>query len=692
MEQIQIRSDERGLPPDPDSPVHRVLVATDRSEGGDRAARWAAGMARRHEAELIVARIVAPGSGATAAFLEDLSAFAHEIGGGTAMSRVVEGEDPAAAIVTLAEDAGADVVVVGNSGMRGRREFLLGNVANRVTHAARCTTVVVQSSTLAEAPPRTDPEADPRRAERAAEILAVLRRHRLLELLTDLGTGDVAVERAGRLRAALEELGPTFSKLGQILSTRPDLLPAAYIDQLATLQSDVPPLDEATVVSVMEQEMGVPWEDVFSWIDPLPLAAGTIGQVHRARLADGARVVVKVQRPAAAELIHRDLALLERVVRGAAASSTVRSLIDIEGLFAQLGASLRTELDFLQEAEHLERMAGILAGYDRLAVPSVHRAYSTRRLLVMDEVQGVPISQAPHDAGSAEAARQLLASCFQQTLVEGFFHADPHPGNLMWSDEKIWMIDLGMVGELDDEVRGRLTLLLLAFWRGDVPFISDLTLGLAPSSVLPGVDLDAYERDLGELIESVRSSSLREIEIGPLLQRITEVSVRHRVPVPSSLAMVGKSISQVQMTVADLAPDLDPLDEAGRFFVRDVTRRMTGRADPAGWLYEAEKLRHRLGTIAETLAVAGGARPGRRLEVGFASERLEAIIVSAGNTVGLGVGGGLVLLGAAVAAASERAPRWVGGALGSLGTALTAASVGSAATARRRVGPGRQLT
>ena len=290
---------------------------------------------------------------------------------------------------------------------------------------------------------------------RAAQIAAVVAKHGLRDRL-DHGQG-----RAARLREALEELGPTFAKLGQIMSTRPDLIPPDVVEELSHLQDHVPPLTESEVVQVMEEELRVPWEDVFESIEPEPLAAGTIGQVHRAKLEGGHRVVIKVQRPDAAESIERDLGLLTLFADKAEGREALRDLVDIPAVVEHLSSSLRRELDFRQEAGNIERMREVLAAYTRLDVPTVHQQLSTRRLLVMDEIIGGPLRDAPMGEARLEAARQLLEAFYRQVLTEGFFHADPHPGNLLWADDKIHLLDLGMVGSLEEEPRELLLLLLL---------------------------------------------------------------------------------------------------------------------------------------------------------------------------------------------------------------------------------------
>ena len=318
-------------------PVERVMVGTDRSQTAERAVAWAAAFADRYGADLHIVQVILPGSPTDTEFgaaeatrargaADELQIYARQVAGEKGHAHVVINDDPAMAIVDATEEHAIDVLVVGNAGMAGRKEFLLGNVPNRISHNARCTVIIVNTAegqTAGPAGVRRAPaslragtvevETQPHLMARGTKIATVFAKHGLKELFGRPDEeGALGRERQGkRLRAALEELGPTFAKLGQILSTRPDLLPPEYIKELATLQDNVPPLTEEQVVRVMEQELGVPWEDVFDHIEAQPLAAGTIAEVHRATLANGEKVVVKVQRPDAKEQIEQDLALLE---------------------------------------------------------------------------------------------------------------------------------------------------------------------------------------------------------------------------------------------------------------------------------------------------------------------------------------------------------------------------------------------
>ena len=430
-------------------------------------------------------------------------------------AHVVVHDDPAMAIVEAAEEHAIDVLVVGNAGMAGRKEFLLGNVPNRISHNARCTVIIVNTAapggTATLQPPtapsrrhdpfeRRRPGRDPATAHGARQPhRGRLRQARAEGAVRPAGPGRrrrPATPGQAACAAALEELGPTFAKLGQVLSTRPDLLPPEFIEELTTLQDHVNPLTEQEVVQVMERELGVPWEDVFETIEPKPLAAGTIAEVHRATLATGDRVVVKVQRPNAREEIEQDLALLELFAEKVSDRPGLNQVIDMAAVFEHLSSSLHRELDFRQEASNIDRMRGVIEDYPRLAVPDVYGDLSSSRLLVMEEIQGIPIAQAPEGAARKEAARQLLESYYKQILVDGFFHADPHPGNLMWWNDRIYFLDFGMVGEVGPEMREQLMLLLMAFWQEDVGFLTDVTLMLSGAIDRNDLDVDAFrDRD-----------------------------------------------------------------------------------------------------------------------------------------------------------------------------------------------------
>jgi ubiquinone biosynthesis protein len=683
--------------------VQRVLVATDRSESASRAVDWAADMANRFGAELVVLQIVVPanepGTQAGAAeatraqfAAEDLRTYAEGLAGERDKARVVVATDIAAAIVETAEAEGVDVVVVGNLGMQDRREFLLGNVPNRVSHSARCSVIIVNTADLdgdrrpkarsapaAAAPPlitvRNEAHAPPpvegHLLGRAARISSVMARFGASHLFAS-DKEEAGTAQARRLRTALEELGPTFAKLGQILSTRADLLPPAFVEELATLQDQVPPLGEAEVVAVMEQELGVPWEDVFESIEQIPMAAGTIAEVHRATLTDGERVVVKVQRPTAERDILLDLGLFERFAAKTSDRPAFRQVVDMPAIIEHLSASLKRELDFRQEAANVERMRVVLAPYPRLEVPKVYHGLSSKRLLVMEEVQGVPIREVPEGQARKEAARQLLESYYRQILVDGFFHADPHPGNLLWWNDTIYFLDFGMIGEVGPQVREQLMLLLMAFWQEDVGFLSDVVLMLAGEDQRTDIDIDGFTGELGELVAKYRHLSLKEIQLGPILQEITEIAVRYDVRLPASLALTGKALAQMQLATAELDPTLDPFTVAGQFVMKSVTGRVRDSIDPKKLFYEGQKAKVRFVRLVEAFERLAGARPGPKLTVNFrGTERLEDTIRHAGTRLSLALAAGGALIGTGITAGASSVADWVPITLGVVGGGLT---------------------
>jgi predicted unusual protein kinase regulating ubiquinone biosynthesis (AarF/ABC1/UbiB family)/nucleotide-binding universal stress UspA family protein len=670
--------------------VGRVAVATDRSPSAERAVRWAAALANLYGAPFLLIQVVLPlNPGATQAgqaeatraaeSVEGLRHQAHELAGSRGEARVVVDDDPARGILRVTEEENVDTLIVGNSGMQERAGFLLGNVPNRISHNARCTVIIVNTTLLDDdakpmpaapgASVEVEAEPAPKLLGRATEIGSVMARHGIKHLFDGDKTDPEATQRkqAKGLREALEELGPTFAKLGQIMSTRADLLPPAFIEELSQLQDHVPPITEAEVVQVMEQALGVPWEDVFATIDPQPLAAGTIAQVHRATLTGGARVIVKVQRPGARNDIMRDLGLLQLFAEKSKRRPGLRQMVDLPAVSEQLTASLGRELDFRVEASNIDRMRGILTDYPMLGVPDVYHEFSSQTLLVMQEIGGVALRDAPHDKTTKQAARQFLESYYKQLLTEGFFHADPHPGNLKWWNDTLYFLDFGMVGEISPDVRENLIMLMLAFSQRDVAFLTDVSLSLADAGNRPDVDVEGFREALGLLMARYQGLSLKEMQIGPILQEMTEISLRYEVPLPTSLTLTGKAMSQMQLATAELDPDLDPFEVASSYLQHQVTSNMRGKMNTQSVFYEAQKLKVRITRLIESFERLTGARAGPKLQVNFRAERLEAAVARTGRLLAFAIIAGAALLGAAIVASQGRVADWVPISLGVMG-------------------------
>jgi len=326
-------------------------------------------------------------------------------------------------------------------------------------------------------------------------------------------------------------------------------------------------------------------------------------------------------------------------------------------------------------------MREILLPYSRLSVPWVHKRLSTGRLLVMDEVVGVPLREAPQGDARREAAQQLLEAFYRQVLREGFFHADPHPGNLLWADDQIHLLDLGMTGSLEDDSRELLLLLLLAFWRGDSGFLAEVLLMLGEAR--GDVDIEALRADLEAWIEHFRVSSFAEIDLGPMLDEMIEIATRHGVRLPAALAMTGKAFGQMQLAVAELDPDLDPFGAVGPFMFKRLRDSLRDSLDPQRAVYEAQKLKLRASRLIEGFERITGARPGGGLQIELrGSKSLEDAIRRAGRRIALAFAGGAALLAAVLAAAADSIDTWVPITLG-VGAGLAVVALAADLVKRR---------
>ena len=327
-------------------------------------------------------------------------------------------------------------------------------------------------------------------------------------------------ERAKRIRDALQELGPTFAKMGQVLSTRPDLLPQAIIEELATLQEKVTPLTEQEVVAAMERELGVPWEDVFASIEPTPIAAGTIGQVHFATLESGERVVVKIQRPNGGAGHRARSRVAGAAGRQAAARPGSRRVLDVPLLVRQFSESLRRELGYGREAANVETHDRSAGGVHAPGRPEAQTDYSTKRLLVMERV-GAPsergAGQGGTQGGGASAARVCTTSrcsstaSIMRTRIRGISAG---------GTTRSHFLDMGMVGEVGPEGPRATLLPILAFSQKDARFLAEVAplLGAGEGGA-EMQDLDAFRSDLASLVEKHGAMSLKDIQLGPLLRK-----------------------------------------------------------------------------------------------------------------------------------------------------------------------------
>jgi ubiquinone biosynthesis protein len=398
------------------------------------------------------------------------------------------------------------------------------------------------------------------RARRAWQVARVARRSGIRRVLAEVGVAgrrDATHESAQGFRRALEELGTTYIKLGQLLSSRPDLLPDVYIDELLHLVDEVPPVPFADIDAIIRADLG---DDVFASVDPEPLATASIAQTHRALLASGREVVVKVRRPGVVEQVELDLAVLRSTARLLAGRSETAQLLQVEALADELEVHLRAELDLVEEAHNTELIGGILADYDRLVVPQVIRPHVTERVLVLEAIAGGKVTPehrlAPEPA--SELARQFFSAYVFQVVVEGVYHADPHSGNVLLTDDgRLALLDFGLLGRVDDDTRRGLSLLLLAIAQNRADDVADLILALS----LTGMDSDqpGFVHDVRRKLPRFYRRPLSGIRAGEALADLQRIALDYGIRLPTSFALVGKTLAQADAVARTLQPDLDPI-------------------------------------------------------------------------------------------------------------------------------------
>lgn len=408
---------------------------------------------------------------------------------------------------------------------------------------------------------------------RYRQVTETLSRHGLAFLATDSGRPSwppfhhgllghqrraEPYTRPDHLRLALEELGPTFIKIGQILSTRPDLLSAEYIAELARLQDHAPAVSSASITRIVTEELGADLSQTFMEFDMAPLASASIGQVHAALLTDGTEVVVKVRRPDVVETVGEDLEILNDIAALAGKRWDALADYDVVGLVEEFARTLRAELDYLLEGGNAERFAANFAGDTDVHIPRVYWNCTSSRMLTLERVSGIKVTDVDAlDAAGIDrrslAVRATQIVC-QMVFVDGFFHADPHPGNLFIEDDgRVALIDFGMVGEIDADLREQLASLMVAVSQTDADRMTRALLGLAGEG--RRVDRHALSGELDGLLTQYQGLPIGEIPIGPLVTRLLEILRAYRIALPHQLVLLLKMLIMVEGMGVQLDPD-----------------------------------------------------------------------------------------------------------------------------------------
>ena len=458
----------------------------------------------------------------------------------------------------------------------------------------------------------------PHHVGRYKDIARLLAKYGRSDLVKEAGldeVGDFSEDgevpaKAEELTDDLERLGPTYIKLAQLLSTRADLIPPPYARALSRLQDSVEPFSYAEVERIVTEELGVRISRAFSSFDATPLASASLGQVHRATLRDGREVVVKVQRPGIKERIAEDMEALGELAEFADERTEAGRKYGFGELLEQFRRSLNGELDYRKEAANLVALGRILSKYDRLVVPEPVEDYTTSLVLTMDYIPGRKVTDlgplAKMDFDGRDLAEQLFEGYLDQILVEGFFHADPHPGNvLLTSDNRLALVDMGQVARVPQVMRKRLIKLLLALSDGD-------GMAAAEAAISLGRTLDAFDSEgfcsrASDLVERSQGVSVAELDAGSLVMELMRISGDFGLRLPPELAMLGKALLNLDQVATQLDPDFDPTEAIRRHtdsILESQMRPSTGSAFSA--LIEArdfvEQLPGRVNKVMDAMA------------------------------------------------------------------------------------------
>lgn len=379
-----------------------------------------------------------------------------------------------------------------------------------------------------------------------------------------------------RLRHTLEELGPTYIKLGQILSTRPDILPPEYIIELSRLLDAAPPVAVEQIVATIEAELGEPLHSVFASFDPEPIASASIGQVHRATLHDGSEVVVKVQRPNIERIIQADLNLLAtqaRFVEGRSAKLRDYGLHEIVDEFAQ---ALRDELDYTIEGRNADTLRRLIVD-GQVVIPQVYWDLTSKRVITLQDLKGISLNDAEQLRASgydmAALARRVARVYSQQIFVHGVFHADPHPANILACDDKLGLVDFGVVGYLTPHMKEDLGDLLFALVQQNADDMVHVIIRMGAAEL--SSDRGALRRDVRRLIVRYYSASLESLSIPDFLGDLMSVSFRHHVRLPPDLALLARTCVVLEGVALSLDPAFRLPEVLEPFMVRLIKERIS---------------------------------------------------------------------------------------------------------------------
>lgn len=406
-------------------------------------------------------------------------------------------------------------------------------------------------------------------ASRLMEITKVLHAHEVSRGVTP-----------AKLREILEDLGPTYIKLGQLMSMRSDVLPQAYCDELMKLTSDVPPMPYDEVIRVIEDSYGRPYGEIFANIEKEPLGSASIAQVHRARLSSGEEVVVKVQREGIYDVMKRDINLLHRAVKFVP-NNVVRGTVNLDEVLDELWVVTQEEMNFQTEAANMEEFRRLNEDVRFVYVPKLYRSYTTGRVLVMEYIDGYDIedteglAKAGYDLN--EIGEKLIDNWIRQVMTDGFFHADPHPGNIMVRAGKIVWIDMGLMGRLTEHDREAVETAVQGIAEGDNSKIEDAVLSIGQFRGIP--DRKKLHSGIESLMRTYGKKGLGEINIAGFLNDLMDVMKENRIQMPHGLTLLARGLNNIEGVLAEVSPDVNMIEIAQSRMKQEFFRNIKWREE-----------------------------------------------------------------------------------------------------------------
>ena len=508
----------------------------------------------------------------------------------------------------------------------------------------------------------------PKYLARARQVAGVLIGHGFEDVLATVDLGrlvpgrrrprrpphELSHERAKHLRLALQELGPTYIKLGQLLSTRSDLLPPPYIDELSQLQDRVESCEFARVKEVLESELGQPLAEVFEEIEETPVASASLAQVHRARLrpdlwVEGPpQVAVKVLKPGLEANVETDLAILKEVARMVSRSS-YGERYDFPGLASQLERTLTAEMDLRNEARNAERLRASLKEFTHLRVPQHMVALSRRKVLISEYVRGSRLSEAD-GRRRPELADELWRGYLKQILVDGAFHCDPHPGNVLLDEQgRVALLDYGMVAFLSRETQLRLMALLLALAERDGDRVAEACADMG----IPGPQFRErrFKGDVGALAARYSGVSMGELPLGKVVQALVLISFRHDIQIPSEMMLLGKTLLHLEPICRQLDPEMDPVATMREMAVSLLGEQISRDLNAPRLLAVGLELRSLLSEVPANLRRVLGRASSNELRLGVQidkTEEMQAAIQKVASRITLGLITAALIVGSAL--------------------------------------------